>query len=159
MVATTLNGGINSTVTDLIVTSATGFPKASSNQAFEIILSNGALNETMRVVSTSGTTYAVQRGVKSSTAQAWSNGVTVKLRGVAFAVDEQKLNVLDTPTVSDATITITDITTNDVSITKHGFAPKAPNDSTKYLDGTGVYSTPSGGLTQPQVMARLSIGF
>ena len=48
-------------------------------------------------------------------------------------------------TISDATITTTDITTNNVSTTKHGFAPKAPNDATKYLDGTGAYSVPAGG--------------
>lgn len=47
-------------------------------------------------------------------------------------------------TISDATISLTDITTNNVSITKHGFAPKAPNDATKYLDGTGAYSVPAG---------------
>ena len=39
----------------------------------------------------------------------------------------------------------TDITTNNVSTTKHGLAPKAPNDATKFLDGTGAYSTPAGG--------------
>lgn len=47
--------------------------------------------------------------------------------------------------ISDATLTTTDITTNNVSTTKHGFAPKAPNDATKYLDGTGNYSVPAGG--------------
>lgn len=47
--------------------------------------------------------------------------------------------------VKDSDLLLSDITTNNVSITKHGFAPKAPNDATKYLDGTGSYSTPSGG--------------
>jgi hypothetical protein len=46
--------------------------------------------------------------------------------------------------VTDATITTTDVTTNNVSITKHGWAPKAPNDATKYLDGTGAYTVPAG---------------
>lgn len=45
-------------------------------------------------------------------------------------------------TVSDATISTSDITTNNVSTSKHGFAPKAPNDATKFLDGTGAYSVP-----------------
>lgn len=48
-------------------------------------------------------------------------------------------------TISDATISTTDITTNNVSTSKHGFAPKAPNDATKFLDGTGAYSAPGGG--------------
>jgi hypothetical protein len=37
--------------------------------------------------------------------------------------------------VSDATITTTDITTNNVTSSKHGFAPKSPADATKFLNG------------------------
>ena len=44
----------------------------------------------------------------------------------------------------DADATLTDIATNNVSTSKHGFAPKLPNDATKYLDGTGAYSVPAG---------------
>lgn len=56
-------------------------------------------------------------------------------------------------TLSDATISTTDITTNNVSTSKHGFAPKAPNVATQYLDGTGAYSTPaSGGVSVPNVV-------
>lgn len=47
--------------------------------------------------------------------------------------------------VADADLATTDITTNNVSITKHGFAPKASNDATEYLDGTGDWSVPAGG--------------
>jgi hypothetical protein len=50
-----------------------------------------------------------------------------------------------TNTITDATLPTSDITTNNVSTTKHGFAPKLPNDATKYLDGTGAYSVPAGG--------------
>lgn len=42
-------------------------------------------------------------------------------------------------------LSLTDITTNDVSTTKHGFAPKLPNNAAVYLDGTGAYSSPAGG--------------
>ena len=64
--------------------------------------------------------------------------------------------VLGTPasaTLTNATgllaggITLTDTTTNNVSTANHGFAPKAPNDATKYLDGTGAYSVPPSGGT------------
>ena len=48
---------------------------------------------------------------------------------------------------TDATLSVTDVTTNNVSTAKHGFAPRAPNDSTKYLDGTGGYSVPAGAAT------------
>lgn len=62
--------------------------------------------------------------------------------------------VLGTPTSGTLTnctglpeggLSTTDITTNNVSTTKHGFAPKLPNDATKYLDGTGAYTVPAGG--------------
>ena len=43
--------------------------------------------------------------------------------------------------VVEADQTLADNTTNDVSTTKHGYAPKAPNDATKFLDGTGAYDT------------------
>ena len=50
--------------------------------------------------------------------------------------------------VTDANMTTSDITTNDVSTSKHGFAPKAPNDATKFLRGDGTWAVPSaGGLT------------
>jgi hypothetical protein len=46
-------------------------------------------------------------------------------------------------------MTTSDITTNDVSTAKHGFAPKAPNDTTKFLRGDGTWAVPaSGGLTE-----------
>lgn len=50
-------------------------------------------------------------------------------------------NLTDKPAATtDATITTSDITTNDVSITKHGFAPKAPNDTTKFLRGDATWA-------------------
>ena len=49
-----------------------------------------------------------------------------------------------TDTDSDATLSTSDITTNDVSITKHGFAPKSPNDATTFLNGVGAYAQPKG---------------
>jgi hypothetical protein len=47
--------------------------------------------------------------------------------------------------VTDANMTTSDITTNDVSTAKHGFAPKAPNDTTKFLRGDGTWAVPASG--------------
>lgn len=52
--------------------------------------------------------------------------------------------------VVEADLNLTDVTTANVSTTKHGFAPKLPNDATKYLDGTGAYSVPTA-ATLPSV--------
>lgn len=38
-----------------------------------------------------------------------------------------------------------DNTDLNVSTSRHGLTPKLPNDSTKYLDGTGAWSVPAGG--------------
>jgi hypothetical protein len=47
--------------------------------------------------------------------------------------------------VTDANLVTSDITTNDVSTSKHGFAPKAPNDTTKFLRGDGTWAVPASG--------------
>jgi hypothetical protein len=49
---------------------------------------------------------------------------TKYLRGAATPVFAQ---------VKDSDLAVSDVTTNNVSISAHGFAPKAPNDTTKFL--------------------------
>ncbi len=54
-----------------------------------------------------------------------------------------------TAIVKDSSITeakqvLADNTTHDVSTTKHGYVPKAPNDATKFLNGVGAYAVPAG---------------
>jgi hypothetical protein len=46
---------------------------------------------------------------------------------------------------TDANISMSDITTNNVSATKHGFTPKAPADATKVLLGDGTWGAVPGG--------------
>lgn len=49
--------------------------------------------------------------------------------------------------VTDANLSVSNITTNNVTTSAHGFAPILPNDSTKFLNGVGAYAVPpSGGL-------------
>lgn len=59
-------------------------------------------------------------------------------------VTAQSVADLATPD-SDATITTTDVTTNNASTSKHGFLKKLSNVATEYMDGTGAWSTPAGG--------------
>jgi hypothetical protein len=47
------------------------------------------------------------------------------------------------PTAADVDFSA-DVTTNNVTTGHHGLAPKAPNDATKFLDGTGAFSIPAG---------------
>lgn len=47
-------------------------------------------------------------------------------------------------TVTESELSLSDNTTGDVSTTKHGLAPKAPNDTAKYLRGDATWGTPAG---------------
>ncbi len=47
-------------------------------------------------------------------------------------------------TVDDATISTSDITTNNASTSKHGWLRKLDNNSAHFLDGQGGWTTPSG---------------
>lgn len=42
--------------------------------------------------------------------------------------------------VNDSDIVFSDVTTGNVSTTKHGFTPKAPNDTSKFLRGDGTWN-------------------
>lgn len=66
--------------------------------------------------------------------------ITVGSSGTTFTIDAGA--------VTEAKQTLADNTTNDVSTSAHGYAPKAPNDATKYLDGTGAYSVPGASSEQ-----------
>lgn len=59
---------------------------------------------------------------------------------------------------AESTITFTDITTGDVSISSHGYCPKLPNNTTTFLRGDGTYASPTGGgLTYPQTFSLVSL--
>ncbi len=45
---------------------------------------------------------------------------------------------------TDANLSTSDITTNNVSSSKHGFAPKGDGTTTKFLNANGAYSVPAG---------------
>lgn len=53
--------------------------------------------------------------------------------------------------ISEAMMSFTDITTLNVSTSKHGFVPKAPNDSTQFFRGDGTWAVPSGGIPSGSV--------
>ena len=51
----------------------------------------------------------------------------------------------DGAAITENAISLSDVTTDDVSTSKHGFCPKLPDDSSKFLNGIGVWAVPSGG--------------
>jgi hypothetical protein len=62
-------------------------------------------------------------------------------RNITVNGTTQDLSADRTFTVTDVNLSTSDVTNNNVSTLKHGFVPKAPNDSKKYLDGTGSWTS------------------
>jgi len=50
----------------------------------------------------------------------------------------------DGAAITENALSLSDVTTANASTTKHGFCPKLPDDDTKFLDGKGNWSAPSG---------------
>lgn len=110
-------------------------------------------------LATDGSNYFTERGVSSSGTVTHTGSLTADqvvvgngtadIKILASAADATKfLNGDTTPAyaqVKDSDLALTNITTNNVSTSKHGFAPILPNVATSYLDGTGAYSVPTGG--------------
>ncbi|MFW6219679.1 MAG: hypothetical protein ACOCZ5_00030 [bacterium] len=46
--------------------------------------------------------------------------------------------------ITEDNIILSDVNTNNVTINRHGFAPKLPNDPSLFLNGQGSYVTPTG---------------
>lgn len=59
-------------------------------------------------------------------------------------------------TVRDLDVTFTDITTGNVSTTKHGYAPKLPNNANLFLNGVGLYTAPASGAISPPTAPLVS---
>ncbi len=84
-------------------------------------------------------------GTISATASACSRQTFAWDGSNANATGPMSLYTSGAVKTRESDLSLSDITTNNVSTSAHGFAPKGPNDATKYLDGTGAYSTPAGG--------------
>jgi hypothetical protein len=115
---------------------------------------------------TSGTLPAARLPNPSSSTLGGVQSLAAVSHNFLTSISTSGVPVAAQPTEAD--LSLSDITTNNVSITKHGLAPKAPNDITKFLDGTGAYSVPSGGaaalttkgdiLGFSTVVARVPVG-
>lgn len=58
--------------------------------------------------------------------------------------------------LTEAGQTLADNTTNDVSTTKHGYAPKGDGSTSKFLNANGAYSTPAASTITSAVRAYLT---
>lgn len=121
-----------------VLTRAADYNQASEIQAGDAVyvVAGTANVDTSWVMTTTTTPFVV-----GSTGMVWTQfggNLVSSVFGRTGAV------VAATNDYSEAQLSFTDITTNNVGTSKHGFAPKAPNDATKFFDGTGSYSSPPG---------------
>lgn len=70
--------------------------------------------------------------------------------------DSHDHNGGDGAQIPEGGLSLSDVTTGDVSITKHGFCPRAPNDTSKFLRGDGIFAAPAGGAGLGYVLAITS---
>lgn len=93
-------------------------------------------------IGSSNLTWAQVSGGSSQSA----DETTLHLAGSTYSIKAGGVGTTELANsgVTEGKLGLSDVTTANVSITKHGFAPKAPNDASLFLDGTGNYSTPEG---------------
>lgn len=98
-----------------------------------------AVSNTLTFTGTDGSTIACGAGgtvaYQGGTLGQFAATTSAQLAGVLSDETGTGVAVFNT----DPTFVLTDTTTNNVSTTQHGWCPKAPNDATKALLGTGVF--------------------
>lgn len=85
--------------------------------------------------------------IDASTARTTLGLGTLATQSGTFSGTSSGSNTGDQTLPTDATLSFTDIVTNNSSTTKHGFLKKLSNVATEYMDGTGNFSTPPGGVS------------
>jgi hypothetical protein len=89
---------------------------------------------------------AVASDVGAETAGTTSThaALTTNAHGGIVSTTDSRLSDQRSPlshTQAESTLTFTDITNGNVSTAMHGFVPKVPNDSTKFLNGLGNFAS------------------
>lgn len=127
-------------------TSATNAATSETNAATSATLAQDWAQKTDGVVSGAGTYSSKEWAVGTQTrgqanggsAKDWATYTGGTVDGTGYSAKYWAEQAAAGTT--DATIPISDVTTNNVSSTKHGWAPKSPGDATKFLNGA---ATPS----------------
>jgi len=140
---TDANLSISDITTNNATTGAHGFAPKLSGNVLQFLTGTG----TWAVPAGSGTGTVTNTGTLTNGGVIVGNGgADVSAIGLGTTTTLLHGNAAGDPSygpVIENDITLADNTTNNVSTLRHGFAPKSPNDATVFLDGTGVYSTPT----------------
>lgn len=132
----TPNISIADAIADGITKGAASFTSSDFNSASGVIAidyTNGQASSLSNKGFLTSADFTIFNGKQA----ALSSGVNIK------TVQSTSIVGSGDVTITDANLSTSDITTNDVSITKHGFVPKAPNDTTKFLRGDATWNVPT----------------
>jgi hypothetical protein len=96
-------------------------------------------------VTSISTTSPITGGVITTTGTiACATCVVASSPGLGIGHFAGGTQTLTSSLVVESDISLSNNTTNNVSISAHGFTPILPNDSTKFLNGVGAYAVPPG---------------
>ncbi len=125
-------GGGSGTVTSVSVSSGNGFSGTVATAT------------TTPAITLSTTVSGIAKGNGTDLSAATDGTDYLSPSGVATVTNKTIVGSSNTISgITESMLSLSDLTTLDVSITKHGFAPRAPNDATKFLDGTGAWTAPA----------------
>ena len=134
---------------------ATGFVKIDALTASEMVITDVSKN----LVSAAVATYP------SLTELTYVKGVTSAIQ-TQFSGKEPSISTAAATTVwhgdktfsavVEADITLSNNTTNNATISKHGFLPILSGNSLQFLDGNGNYSTPTAGVANSYSLTTFS---
>jgi len=90
-----------------------------------------------------GWTAAATGGYTNEQAQDAIGTILLDTATIDFTYDDATPNIsadVKAASITEAMQVLADNTTNDVSIAKHGYVPKAPNDTAKFLRGDATWA-------------------
>jgi len=135
------NGSAVTTSHDYKLGEVTGSDKAVSKTATQTLTNKTLTSPTITNKTSTGTDNGTETLVNKTL-----TSPTLTTPTIASFVNAQHdhLDADDGGQLTEGALNLADVTTNDVSITKHGFVPKAPNNTSTYLRGDATWASIGG---------------
>jgi len=128
---------------NLVWWDSTNYVSPEDDPNVEIVRCTAKSTDTLTIIRAQESTSATTKNTGGATYKMILSLTAKMITDIASVVNNTSgTNTGDQALPTDATISTTDVTTNDVSTSKHGWTPKAPNDITKFLRGDATWDKP-----------------